>query len=360
MGTNRRCDDLGLGESAAHAAPPDVPLADGGPRLSEPSTLDRLTPPREALQSLVGVGGGWLVGSSVHRWLAGAAGVALPSTDVLVVGGALLVLVVVGWWLLRRRARRRAALAEELARLNEEISAVGAGPSPVAAGEEGEPRAEAPAEASRAVRPAPASIETVVTPDEVQPGGRSVVRLGARVTTTEGEPVAGVRLRMVVDGGPVDRVIADRTTVTDPDGCASLEVRVPLIAGGRRLYFTAEVTGTGEEHGTLRARTWVRVRDIALEVRPDRPRVQRGEDGGVQLLALVRDDAGEPVQGIELRSEVVDAGGGTLTPETAETDVDGRVEFLYGAGERVGEVRVRIWPEGEPRLAREIVVEQVE
>ena len=292
------------------------------------------------------------------------AGLAPPSTQLLLVGAGLLAMALVGAWLLRRSARRRVALAEDLARLNEEIEAAAAvGPAPETGGEEAvdlDALPAVPAGAPRSSRPVPALIEAVATPDEVQPGGLSVARLEARVTTLDGEPAAGVRLRMVADGGPVDRVFADRTTVTDPDGRASLEVKVPLIAEGRRMYFTAEVTGVGEGADSLRARTWVRVRDVALEVRPDRPRVQRGGDGGTWLLALLRDDAGEPVKGVELRSEVVDAGGGALTPETAETDAEGRAEFLYGAGQRVGEVRVRIWPEGEPHLAREIVVTQVE
>lgn len=292
------------------------------------------------------------------------AGLAPPSTQLLLVGAGVLALAVVGVWLLRRRARRRMALAEELARLNGEISAAGgSAPSVERVGEaDDEPESPqiSPAEPRRPARPVPASIEAIATPGEVQPGGHSVARLEARVTTLDGESAAGVRLRMVADGGPVGRVFADRTTVTDPDGRASLEVRVPLIAEGRRLYFTAEVAGDGEGAGSLRARTWVRVRDIALEVRPDRPRVRRGADGGIRLLALLRDDAGDPVEGVELRSEVVDAGGGALTPETVETDAEGRAEFLYGAGQRVGEVRVRIWPEGEPHLTREIVVTQAE
>ena len=292
------------------------------------------------------------------------AGLTPPSLQLLLVGAGLLALALVGAWLLRRSARRRAALAEELARLNEEIEAAAAvEPALETGGEEAvdlDAPPAVPAAFPRPTRPVPASVEVVVAPNEVQPGGRSMVRLGARVTTSEGTPAAGVRLRMVADGGPVDRVIADRTTVTDPDGCASLEVRVPLLAEGRRLYFSAEVTGDGEGAAILRARTWVRVRDVAIEVRPDRPTVQRGADGGLQLMAVLRDDAGEPVEGVELRSEVVDAGGGALTPETAETDAEGRAEFLYGAGQRAGEVRVRFWPEGEPQLVREIVVTQVE
>lgn|GEM_PF-6158559 len=286
-------------------------------------------------------------------------GVEISPGGLFLAAAAALLLVAGVWWGMRRRARRRAALAEELARLDEEIEAVG-GATASFEGVEEEIGSSAPGPALPEPRPAPAAIETVATPDEVQPGGLSVARLEARVTALDGEPSAGVRLRMVADGGPVGRVFADRTTVTDPDGRASLEVKVPLIAEGRRLYFTAEVAGVGDHSETLRSRTWVRVRDVALEVRPDRLRVQRGADGGTTLVAVLRDDAGEAVEGVELRCEVVDAGGGTLTPETATTDLGGRAELLYSAGDRVGEVRVRIWPEGEPQLAREVVVEQTE
>lgn len=364
MSRNRWCDGLGLGAGSTCVARLAVPLTGEGQQVAASLGLDRVAASGEALQSLGTLEVSRVLGGSARRWVAGVTDVALPSTWVLLVGGALLAVAVVGWWLLRRRGRRRADLADELARLNDEIRAA----EEAAASGGAEPAGEAPtdalpglpAEARRASRPAPAAVETVVTPDEVQPGGHSVARLEARVTTLDGEPAAGVRLRMVADGGPVGRVFADRTTVTDRDGRTSLEVRVPLIAEGRRLYFTAEVIGVGEGADSPRARTWVRVRDVALEVRPDRPRVQRGADGGTRLLALLRDDAGEPVKGVELRSEVVDAGGGPLTPETAATDAGGRAEFLYSAGDRVGEVRVRIWPEGEPQLTREIVVEQVE
>lgn len=167
------------------------------------------------------------------------------------------------------------------------------------------------------------------------PGEPLSEALGVRVVDDRGEPLAGVEIEFrTLQGGGEVRPSSVRT---DEDGRA------------QAVWVLGEEAGSGLAVATVVGAPDLTARFTARGVLPAPARAelegdrQRGEPGTAlaqPVVLRIVDESGRGVPDLDVRFEA--ANGGRVSPETAVTDVDGRVRAAWSLGPSAGEHRLLV------------------
>lgn len=173
--------------------------------------------------------------------------------------------------------------------------------------------------------------------------GGELWSLGTDIDVTvqlmEGDsPMAGEAIRFNASRGTLDGSGPQVTVSTDGDGEATVTLRSEDV-GPTRITAKADRDDIGVETSTTAqfvtdAAEFIDLQAVPAIVRPrdTEDEGDAGDESVSRIVAKVTDDAGQPVQGVEVGFSLNDASGGNLRSNTATTDLFGRAVVEYVAG----------------------------
>lgn len=172
---------------------------------------------------------------------------------------------------------------------------------------------------------APPALLLLTTDGLVAPLNGGTVPLTARVRDAQGQPVAGVEVRLQSDQGSVTPASA----ITDADGMVVATFTAGSAQGQARI--TAAVDGLQREAFVQIVKPDNAATAFSLNLEMGVSKLDPGQS--LPIAATLRDASGQPVAG-----EVVSFFGslGEVTPASAVSDAAGRVTFTYRAGSTPG------------------------